>query len=143
VHIVMPQGQYIPRFEIHAADKAVAPQVTAPGSAAPSQEASPGGSPFVNLRSVWWIGAGVLAVLAGAAAPLINRRQPEVPLAPASRVVAATSGDTVRILVGLTEGTFVDGFGGFIAKVGSSVRIGERRCLTGLGVRWRCQTVWR
>jgi hypothetical protein len=32
---------------------------------------------------------------------------------------------------------------GFIAKIGSSVRIRERRCLTGLGVSWRCRTVRR
>ena len=111
VHIVIPQGQYIPRFEVQAAGEAVAPQLTTPGSAAPSQEASPAGSPSVNRRSVWWIGAAVLAVLAGATAPLINRRQPEVPAAPSSRVAAASSGDTVRILAGLTEGNFVDGFG--------------------------------
>jgi malectin (di-glucose binding ER protein) len=111
VHIVIPQGQYIPRFEIQAMDEAIAPQLTAPASTAPAEEQNPARSPATNRKPVWWIGAVALALLAGAGVWLINRPQLQISEALAPGAAAATSRDAVRLLVGLTEGTFVDGFG--------------------------------
>jgi malectin (di-glucose binding ER protein) len=111
VHIVIPQGQYIPRFEIHAAGQVVAPRTHAPGTAAPTEEDLPSPTAIPNRRPVWLIGAATLVVLAGGVVWLVDRPQSRIPEPPASHPVAAPSGDTVRILVGLTEGSFVDGFG--------------------------------
>ena len=111
VHIVIPQGQYIPRFEIHGAGEATVPPAAAPVTTAPAGEEIPAGIPGANRKPIWWIGAAVLALLSGAGFWLLNRRPAPIAEPPHARPVATPSGDTVRILAGLAEGTFVDGFG--------------------------------
>lgn len=62
-------------------------------------------------KPLWRIAAAIVVGLAGVGAWLLSRPQAPIPEPPRVQPVAAPSGDTIRILAGLTEGTFMDGFG--------------------------------
>ncbi len=111
VHIVIPQGQYIPRFEPHAVEQTAAPKVDTP-----ERQTSPGGQlpakpPTADPKRAWWIGAAGVLLLAGTGVWFANRTQPEPAVPPAAPAPAATPADFVRILAGLADGTYMDGFG--------------------------------
>ncbi len=111
VHIVIPQGQYIPRFEIHTAGSATAPRTPIPGTAPPTEEDVPSAVAGPKRKLLWWSIAAIVAGLAGLGAWVLNRPRAPIPETPRVQPITALSADTIRILAGVMEGSFVDGFG--------------------------------
>jgi hypothetical protein len=101
VHIEIPQGQYIPQFVHAGASSAAAPALSAQPIAVPAPK-----------NAYPWVVIAVVAIIAAViwAAGRNNNVDPH--RASASAPVAALPGsDSVRVLAGLDQGTFTDGFG--------------------------------
>jgi hypothetical protein len=102
VRIEIPQGQYIPQF-VHVEVPSAPPEPTVPMPVAP---------PTVGIpKSAYvWVAVAVIGVLAAAiwmAGGSNGRGQRRMP----ASAGGLPGSDSVRILVGLDEATFTDGFG--------------------------------
>jgi hypothetical protein len=102
VRIEIPQGQYIPQF-VHVDAPSAPPEPTALVPAVAPTVRSP--------KSVYrWVAVAAIGVLA--AAIWVTSRSNGVSQRRTPALAGALPGsDSVRILVGLDEGTFTDGFG--------------------------------
>jgi Malectin domain len=102
LRIEIPQGQYIPQFVQTGL-------AVAPSEALPPEPARP--TPVRSLNRMYiWVVVALVVVLAAAIGMIVRggSRQPGSTLASAGGVPGS---DSVRILVGLDQGTFTDGFG--------------------------------
>src|SRR5665213_3629667 len=116
--IEIPQGQYIPRFVTHASVAAVngfespLDEVTAPATQRPASAPSPPRNHFVIVGFVL-----LLALLATATFLIVKEKQSiraEISQVPESRGEAApgaATSDSIRIMAGLTDHEYTDGFG--------------------------------
>jgi hypothetical protein len=127
LRIVIPQGQYVPKFVQRSTEN---PKIDLTGNSAPLLLAStpptvPESEPKLRVppeppapatgksRVLWFYAAAVL-LLAAAALPFAARHfvsPTPAPLAMVSPVSGLTGTDSIRILAGLKKGVFTDGFG--------------------------------
>ena len=108
VRIEIPQGQYIPHF-VFAEGAATAAAISAPPAAAPPAAAGSGAP-----RSSRWtmLGAAVVLIAVAGAGMWIGSRASDRAARRATVAAGGTAGsDSIRILAGLEEGSFTDGFG--------------------------------
>ncbi len=118
--IVIPPGQYVPKFVRRDGENRVDPDalVATAGSSTGEPHPEPRSvapAPVGKGRFLWISAAAVFVIIAGAAAlPFTARHlsapaRPQFPSPPPGASFAGS--DSVRILVGLKAGTFTDRFG--------------------------------
>ena len=99
IRIDIPQGQYVPRF------------VTASNGHATGVAEHPAEAAGPSSGWKWIAGAAVLIVMATAAGFWARTRAGHEEVRAAAPIAAVPGSGSVRILSGLPEGTFTDGFG--------------------------------
>ena len=109
VHIEIPQGQYVPNFLTSEANEPAPVGPPAAISLAPAQEAH---APFLARHWRLFAGVGAAALVLAGAVVLLARRDAAPAAARAETIPPAAAGSgSTRILVGLEQGVYVDGFG--------------------------------
>src|SRR5712692_3576607 len=107
IHIVIPQGQYVPSFIAREITEAPAPARLPETEIAPAVTAEAAKPPVWN-RPILWVAIGAVAVTGLSALVLSRERAPAAPRAVAPAAPVSTS--MVRIGVG-QDMPFTDGFG--------------------------------
>ena len=131
VQIVIPQGRYVPTF----VRRSETPAPKNLSGEAPEASALTG-----RARKYWWpasVAAAVLILLGVFALGFTRRGEALVSAAPVDVRPVTTTGESIRVLAGLENGTFTDGFGrtwmsdryfagGSVVKIGDYFILGTR-----------------